>query len=1057
MKEVDDEVQVKEEVKEEKKQEVKQEVKQEIKQEVKQKVKQEKLYDVDPEFVEALANAEKIQETAKKDIAREVANHFNKNDNFIKALRQYRDSLEEYTKQNDDPDTKALLETVDGFIMKSAKIADIASKMQNPEVDDDEIEITLKEADDFFKGKNGYRETMLAIKRYKENHNSPLDLISKSEEMVDALNLQITRVYNNIRNNDVDVRTVDAYIAKNSGDFNIAEGEELLVGVSKVCYAYNMVKKGRILDYDQRSFMDAEPLIDEKAESIRKNKIFKDHYKEDIGLIENDVKNHNEWLVEEKIIEANILRNKKAKEEEEKREAEEARKAEEAKEKAAKEETEKEKIKEEIEKEFEVLSKDDVIKLISDVDLYEEDFIGDDLQAVEPKYALDEKRGVSPKAILAAERSQEATIVENYEKAIAKSYPSAGNYGEDQQKAYLMAHTLVRDFENLSAMLKEFKKEFLEAQVDKTANSKPGAATEGPSDYRKILKNIDALTAAIDNKAPGKYTMGEISEAVNKFFHGVKQYEKDHKPKFRGHRTAESAKRYDIMQRLSDAGSNHINCIRSTAKETKAALDKGVGAGYVQLSKTKMADLEVGLALDLMIKDTKPYVEGSKTIADYMLYKGERQTYIDRILKQMKKIAPSYDVDGYYNSLEDVSSEESLRSAFEEQKPILSNNGKYANLYDLSKAGILMRDIQKLKTDNFTISQLKALEEKYKTGEAEKEISRLSDSDGFRIDMETASITGITDKLDVAFRLAKGLEESTKGFAGVAGDFKIMSANELKESYLQSYKRINYNLAYNIALSEIFGRPENSIILNRMKAIDNYYNADRMKEYSKNLIKRDVFDYIKKSGIVDDMVSSGKGKLDNVPELVEKLNDPEFLKGLTKVLDKSSTRELDRCRPIIRKGAEEFALRSNNPDKYWKKRLKESDKYYKKTAKLDEKFEEYMEKQIEKKKEAADNIKEKLQEMKDGDDLPKELINRCPNRDPAYAEVIRRMYKTGKAIFDDNNDIVPVSKVEVEKVRNEMRKKHQAPQNEVNGPAVNNAQNQPKAKGKAQPKAPGKN
>jgi hypothetical protein len=1022
-------------------------------------VKKEKpVYIPDPKYVEIAQKVDEMQGAARVRLVNVMNSAVNQNTNFNKALKIYTDAIRQYVSESQDPEAMELLNTLDDFNEKTANIADMDKATLGEDVDQ-------KTADDYFYSKNGFRDTFLAIKRFKANHKSPLDLVSKSEAICEGFDIQIGKSFGQALKRNEEFDNTVCYIAKNSGDFNIAEGEELLEGVANVSAAYQLIRKQEHHQVNVTSnFEHVADIFGAEARKIRKNQTFKKYFtdsntkKLNINIIEQTVKNRNEWETSEAIRLETIAKRKK-KEEERKKLEEEQKKLREEQEKNQPEENkdnnnnqkaveeENRKIKEEIAKEFEVMSKEDVQKVI---DSDEDDFF-ESFDPVEPVIDVNVKRGLSEKERKAAEKAKEWEIRSKIEEAKAPDFDA-------KEQAVMYGNALVHTLDNISSELKAFKKEFLNAQVDKTANSGEGAAKEGPDDYQKILKNIDTLIADIDNKQ-GNVTLGGITGQIETLFKNVNTYRKDHRPRIRGHRSAESAERYEIMNRLSDKGFAYRDTLNSLAKDIIKA-EKEAGDKNPTIKDKFMPDLQVGLSIKYNITDAEKLHgihdrgnELADELADYRMFMNERDKYIKRILRAYSKNEPFFDVEGYYNSIEEVDTENDLRSAFEEPKPII--NQKHASLSDLAKAGVIMRDLKDLKTKGTTISELKALLKKVEKREYEKEIDSLFKGNGYRIDMEIASITGIEDKLDLSERLVRGMERKTKGMAGIADDFNTLSAKELQNKYLKSYGHcgISENLAYNIATAKVLGKPENAHILYQYCSITNYYNEDKLEEGAKKRIKRDVIEYVKKSGIVEQMRKEGKSSLDHVPEFNERLNDPQFLSGLVKVLDKSTKREMERCLPVIRENAEEYAMQANNPKAYDEMIAKRQAKFNKKIDKIKAHNEKVEEQNTEFRKEKLETIGNLIHAWKADQPAPQELLKYCPFEDPAYAEVLRERFKKGgkDAIADGNYYLLPVSKKELNRKRKALSEKAIKAKNaakEVNNPQPQGANGNAQGEGK---------
>ncbi|MCR4687409.1 MAG: hypothetical protein K5659_07550, partial [Lachnospiraceae bacterium] len=258
--------------------------------------KEEPVFNPNAKYLEIAEYVGEAQRGARLRLINVMYKSVHNNTNFFKSLKVYTDKIREYADETKDPEAVELLNTLDGFNEKTAKIADL----EGFGLDFGES-IDQKTADDYFYSKNGFRDTFLAIKRFKANHKSPLDLVSKSEAMCDGFDAEITASFEQAKEGKIELDHTVCYIAQHSGDFNIAEGEELLEGISKVCTAYQYISKGESYNFNVNRGYDTALLTYNGNNRIRKNKAFKKYFtlkgtdKLDVNLLQETVKNGNEW------------------------------------------------------------------------------------------------------------------------------------------------------------------------------------------------------------------------------------------------------------------------------------------------------------------------------------------------------------------------------------------------------------------------------------------------------------------------------------------------------------------------------------------------------------------------------------------------------------------------------------------------------------------------------------------------------------------------------------------------------------------------------------------
>ena len=136
-----------------------------------------------------------------------------------------------------------------------------------------------------------------------------------------------------------------------------------------------------------------------------------------------------------------------------------------------------------------------------------------------------------------------------------------------QEEAIAYSFAMDDMLDEMKADLIAFRYEFASAQKNKEANF--GGAAEGPKDYQRFTQSLNECIDALQRRKQSGITMGELAEKYNKMMNLGQKYQIEHKPKFRSHRTPESAKRYEIMGRFNDKGIASVNAFNKMYNELK--------------------------------------------------------------------------------------------------------------------------------------------------------------------------------------------------------------------------------------------------------------------------------------------------------------------------------------------------------------------------------------------------------------------------------------------------------------------------------------------------------
>ena len=222
-----------------------------------------------------------------------------------------------------------------------------------------------------------------------------------------------------------------------------------------------------------------------------------------------------------------------------------------------------------------------------------------------------------------------------------------------EKNAYVKAGAFTNLFEDLSTDLKGVLEGFRNAQVNKDANFVEGAGTEGPKDYRNIIKSIQEVVSIIDNETKN-VPVDQLVKKTQNMFKFLAKYEKEHKPNIRGHRSVESAKRYEIISKFNEIRTPFVQMVNVIGTETKKAIGSiqdeldflDNKEGYIDFTTTSLADLKTSIfekrKEDIVKnKDEADVLEeldaDARAACDYYKLNTQKKFYKDRILNYLRE------------------------------------------------------------------------------------------------------------------------------------------------------------------------------------------------------------------------------------------------------------------------------------------------------------------------------------------------------------------------------------------------------------------------------------
>ena len=312
----------------------------------------------------------------------------------------------------------------------------------------------------------------------------------------------------------------------------------------------------------------------------------------------------------------------------------------------------------------------------------------------------------------------------------------AGDYNSlpEWDKVAVMGFGLDGLYENMLEDLLAFKEAFSDAQIIKGANFKKGVAPEGPEDYQEFAKSLNDCIKAFAGRNNNGMTMVELGRKYNDVLQRGQKYRHEHKPRFRSHRSEETAKIYDIMGNFVDKGTVYVNAFNGLSesmndkikKLNNVAKKRGIKGKEIDLKTIKCSDLQDYLMKNIAenednVELDEEYYKKISNVRNATKDKEIRKLYEDKVYKNLKKNTTSFKtlrIDDYRDRLQ-------AKAISNDNNLLLLDNGVHT-AYDLAEAYLVKKYIDKANRKSLSIKEMDNMVKETNLKAFNKSISELS-------------------------------------------------------------------------------------------------------------------------------------------------------------------------------------------------------------------------------------------------------------------------------------------------------------------------------------------
>lgn len=469
---------------------------------------------------------------------------------------------------------------------------------------------------------------------------------------------------------------------------------------------------------------------------------------------------------------------------------------------------------------------------------------------------------------------------------------------EDEAIAYSFAMDDMLD--EMASDLLAFRNEFSNAQKNKEANF--GSAAEGPKDYQEFTKSLNDCIDALLYRKNNDLTMGQIAEKYNKMLDQSKKYQTEHKPKYRSHRTPESAKRYEIMSRFNDKGIATVNAFNQMYNELKSDIAE-LGGNEASVKDIKCKEFKSTIISKF--SGSKEFIDDYKQLAAIKNNIRDEKTIElmqNKILKNLKKLNHNFTglkIDDYFKD---------KRDEYYKSNKVLLKNSVYST-WDYAQAYIT-RDYLDRISDDPSIDDLKKI---YKeTLDNDKFISKIND---LSLNPTFKATVGLSkgDSLPIWSIVQKRVKESVEYY------------NDKFDEYIDkvvvgkyAHEKVNSRSVANLLLGLAVKNPsgQKSLELNAV------FSSFKYDSYVKLAVNRGTNALIKYVENNKELMDKLKDKTQaEVKDVLKIIDNSKFINDAGKILYKASSKVLDEKLGIMQKEAK--ASEKKKQEKIKKQKMEE--------------------------------------------------------------------------------------------------------------------------------------
>ena len=452
--------------------------------------------------------------------------------------------------------------------------------------------------------------------------------------------------------------------------------------------------------------------------------------------------------------------------------------------------------------------------------------------------------------------------------------------------------TILDTFSDRAKSLAKFKEQLLATQKDPKANT-PGGGKEGPEDYRKLLASIDQYIALESKKMNGEVTLDQLSKKFSEVNTLGQKYLVKHKPNIAGHKSEETARRYDVIGNLVDDGRVARNVLSRNIKSiNKTMSNSEKGIAFENMGKVKVKELAPRLFQKYATnpdRSMEDYVVYSKYKKSFQTGSEKSKMYRTDVLNNLRRCAKSnknIKIDDYvYN-----------------RGPIFKP-GKY-NSYEYAQAYIAKKQIDTLKKHGMTYSWASEIRRQTDPVEFNKQVKELSGKPAFQALKGFRPSTVLDDWGVIEQRADISWQKYNNNYMKLHSGSIDKKIAALKKTNEIIDKQLIINLAYNSIMAD----EKNKEIIESIHTLNGLGYKSEAK-----LLDRQVTNAIERqleqSGVMKDMVGR---PIEDLPRLLHHINDRDMHKNLSKSSKSAAKDSFKKSVNRIRQAQKNKARVKNN-------------------------------------------------------------------------------------------------------------------------------------------------
>ncbi|MCR4716518.1 MAG: hypothetical protein K5656_04985 [Lachnospiraceae bacterium] len=410
--------------------------------------------------------------------------------------------------------------------------------------------------------------------------------------------------------------------------------------------------------------------------------------------------------------------------------------------------------------------------------------------------------------------------------------------------------------------LEQFQLRFMMSQKNPKANTDDPSLTEGPKDYVSIMTKINSLIKDMNGVKSNNLTIENFCDKFNDIVKDTQKYLKKHYPRFRGHRSEESAKRYEVMQSFmascqvqSDSFNTVMSEMAGHMKEAELTnIDiKKINCNDLRLKGAGIAAVKNGIVnSDININDF--YKRAA--IAENERYSEERyQALINRVKKVLLKATNNDPTIAKFLESGDISD-------LVPKKYLEPDFKKAAMCY------VVYTEFTKI-TNMHNKGELTEIPLSCRVANIEAEINKLSINPVFRANYRVNTQAAITNYKEMV-REGKDLLDYSEKHLNSIKTPKFVNA------YTRTYTAINDKFINVMLTNLILADPNN----NQQRECAMFLrNSDKVDREANNKSIKTMIEYVAKMGFGKEFI--GK-TFDNTADLVKVLNNDNIKKEYLK-------------------------------------------------------------------------------------------------------------------------------------------------------------------------------